>query len=222
MGASFCGRVVPGRRHVSWQDVCMTWIHCVYPSCWTSGQLPARPPGWGPLKQRALHSLEPLAPGLLNRTPENRSRVPFVTCSPAFPSAQWMCTWGHSWHLEESAGTCVCAVCAQRRGGSGAHTLEMAGGWSLQRRGRPLYEAGFAKNALPLRVLWPTGKAFMASEWTAAAVPFFRNNRHSFMELAPLLETERAAHYFSVKIYFFKWWYLSCKLPWLCYINIYS
>lgn len=59
---------------------------------------------------------------------------------------------------------CVRAVCAQRRRGSGAHTLEMSGGRSLQRRGRPLYEAGFAKNALPLTVLWPTGKAFMASE----------------------------------------------------------
>lgn len=41
--------------------------------------------------------------------------------------------------------------------------LEMSRAQCLQRRGCPLYATGFAKNAPPLTVLWPTGKAFMAS-----------------------------------------------------------
>lgn len=57
----FVDRVGLGWREVcGWQGVCVTWTHCVEPSCWTRGQLPARPPGCGPVKQRAVHSLEPL------------------------------------------------------------------------------------------------------------------------------------------------------------------
>lgn len=195
-GLRLAGDVCPGR--VSAWRASIVWIPPAGP---VASSQPGHP-GEG-LWSREPCSLEPLSPSLLNRTPENRSRVSFVTYRPAFTSAQWACTWGHSWPLEESAGT-LCAQCVPCGVGGAEHRLWRCLGPVLAEKGRPLHEAGFAKNAPPLTVLWPTGKAFMGSEWKAAAVPFFRNNRHSFMELAPLLETEREAHSFSVKIYFFK------------------
>lgn len=121
-------RLHTSRRRVSWQGVCMTWIIVWIPPAGPVAQLPAR-------ATRVREPPESRSPSQSGALSHPVSRIGLQRMGAVFPlsplavltSAQWMCLGGLAGTWKSPQERVRSAVCAQRRQGSGAHTLEMSG-----------------------------------------------------------------------------------------------